>query len=287
MVPVRKETIEFLPNECIIRLLSIYDTLKKAERSVADLLLNNPSVFAEDNISEVAGAAGCSDPTVVRLLQKLGYEGFADFKKALMRPSNEHASWYHDGVTTSDNFESTMEKILHSAIQGLTDTFKYIDQKQLKDAIRTLLNAERIIIFGVGDSAVTGRFMQYNLAKLGLNAFFSEDTDFTSYLAFLMNENDVFFAISHSGMSETTVKMAERAKTCGGKVICLTNYPKSPLAKISEIVLLTAVFTEHMYSMNSSKRVAQMCVIETIIANLILIGQGKLRNGLNEISDFT
>lgn len=277
---VSRRSAEVIPHDCIIKIYSVYDSLKKAEKRFADFLLKDPEYVATHSIAEVAKASGSSDPTIIRFAKRLDYEGFADLKRSLGSSKNVRAFWYHDGVRGGDTFYDTINKVQQSAIQGLNDTFSFIDRDSLNHAIDLIVGANLRIVYGLGDSAIVARFFQYNLAKMGFITYFSEDVDFISTTAFHLSKDDVFFAISHSGMSETTIRMVNNAKMSGAKVICLTNYANSQLAKLSDVVLTTAVFTEHMYSVNSAKRVAQMCVLEVIIANMILRGQDQMKNYL-------
>lgn len=279
---ISRKSSEIIPHECIIKLLAIYDSLKKAERRAADLLLEQPEFLANASIAEAAKAAGCSEPTLIRLAKRLDYEGYSDLKRNLGKPNNERAFWFHEGIKAGDTFDDTIEKLYRCAVQGLQDTFSVIDRDGLDRTVDMILNTRVCITYGVGDSAIMARFLQYNLVKMGLMCLFSEDVDFTASTAFHLRKGDAFFAISHSGMSDSTIRMAGRAKMCGANVICITNYPNSPLAKLSDETLLTAVFTEHQYSVNASKRIAEMCILEVIIANIILRGKDRLYNYVEE-----
>lgn len=50
---------------------------------------------------------------------------------------------------------------------------------------------------------------------------------------------DVGLAISHSGRTPETVQMLAEA---AGTTIALTNFPRSPLARLADLVLTTAVY---------------------------------------------
>ncbi|HEU5149790.1 MAG TPA: MurR/RpiR family transcriptional regulator [Iamia sp.] len=56
--------------------------LSPALRKVAELLLVDPEAVAHGTVASVAGAAGTSPPTVVRLATALGYDGFGPLRDA-------------------------------------------------------------------------------------------------------------------------------------------------------------------------------------------------------------
>lgn len=85
-----------------------------------------------------------------------------------------------------------------------------------------------------------------------------------------MNKDDVLFAISYSGRSRTVVKAAKIAQESGAKVIAITNFPISPLTKKSDIILQTAAFSKYATGEVISKRIVELCIIESLFINYLL-----------------
>ena len=63
------------------RLQAKFDALTRAERQLADAIMENYPVSGLGSITSVAQKAGVSTPTVARLVQKLGFKGFPGFQK--------------------------------------------------------------------------------------------------------------------------------------------------------------------------------------------------------------
>jgi DNA-binding MurR/RpiR family transcriptional regulator len=59
--------------------------LTRAERQAASHILSHYPVSALGSITALARAADVSSPTVVRLVQKLGYRGYTEYQKALRK----------------------------------------------------------------------------------------------------------------------------------------------------------------------------------------------------------
>lgn len=64
--------------------------------------------------------------------------------------------------------------------------------------------------------------------------------------------------------------VAEVAAAAGATVIAITNFPTSPLAKLATYVLQTAVFTKNWTGEIMAKRLAQLCIIESLHANYLM-----------------
>lgn len=273
---ISKKSLEIIPHDCVVRLFSVYDTLKSAEKKAADLLIEDPEFVRTSSIAKVAQRAQCSEPTFSRLAKKLDYTGFPELKHVLGKADGERDFTFYDGIQKGDTTDKIIEKVFHSAAQGLEDTAKTLSGKRIESAADTLIHAQTCLVYGAGDSSIVARAIQYRFAKLGIPIQFSEDVAFTAAMAFRLEENDVFFAVSHSGKSDPTLRMARYAKSNGAQVISITNFPASPLARISDVVLLTAVFSELIYGENTSKRTAEMCILEILAECMELRGKNRI-----------
>ena len=69
-----------------------YDQMTRAEKQLANSLLDNYPVSGLGSITTVAEAANVSTPTVVRMVQKLGFKGFTEFQIRLHQELEETIS---------------------------------------------------------------------------------------------------------------------------------------------------------------------------------------------------
>jgi DNA-binding MurR/RpiR family transcriptional regulator len=246
----------------------MYPALKSAERRAADFLLHHPSGVEDLNIVDFAASAGCSEATVVRLAQRLGYAGFPDLKKEFAR---RDTSVPYPNLDPHESPETIARKIFASSIQALRDTLEVIDVEQYRAAVAAYLRARRLAFFGLGNAAVVAREAYQKFLRIGLPSFTAEDADLQLLITGVQLERgDVLTAISHSGESRPIIQTARQAKSRGILVVAITNYPRSTLARLADCVLLTAVFQEHVNGEVAAKRLAQLCVIETLYVNVLL-----------------
>jgi DNA-binding MurR/RpiR family transcriptional regulator len=94
-----------------------FDSLTRAERQLANQILENYPVSGLGTITQVAEKSGVSSPTIVRMVKKLGFKGFPEFQTELRReleakiigPIAKHDTWaqkapeIHLAGTCSDN----------------------------------------------------------------------------------------------------------------------------------------------------------------------------------------
>jgi DNA-binding MurR/RpiR family transcriptional regulator len=271
-----------IPRPCILKIKSVYDNLKSAERRAVDFLLKFPVKAANLSVTRYAEQAGCSEATVVRMARRLGYEGFPELKKELARHANQdseqlkHASkdFKYEGISSRDSTMTVVGKVFETTIVAIRDTFKVLDKIQYERAVNTLLKAKSIMFCGVGDAALVAMEAYQRFVRIGEHCLVSVDPDVQLIMSSQLTKGDVVVAISHSGRSKTVLNAVKLAKRSGVTVVAVTNFPISPLTKHSDIVLLTAVFSEHVTGEVISKRITELCLIESLYINC-LIRRGK------------
>ena len=264
-----------VPYACLLRIQSVYAGLKSAERRAVNCLLDNPGRVQDLTIVDFASEAGCSEATVVRLSKRLGYEGFPELKRDFARvkeqpdfPSgeNEHGLAYAS-IERDDPPVTVFEKVVQATVTALNDTVNIMSAEEYERVVDLIMDAGRLQFVGLGDAAIVALEARQRFLRAGKRADAALDPDTQLMLASQLDPGDVLFAISHSGRSRTVLDAVKQAKSTGAKVVAITNTPMSPLAKRSDVVLLTAVFTRYMMVEVVSKRVTELCVLESLLMN--------------------
>jgi DNA-binding MurR/RpiR family transcriptional regulator len=76
--------------------------------------------------------------------------------------------------------------------------------------------------------------------------------------------------ISHSGSTHETVTATRLAKEAGARTICLTNFGRSPIQAFADIVLFTMARETKFRTEAMTSRLAQLAIIDVLIACLAL-----------------
>jgi RpiR family transcriptional regulator, carbohydrate utilization regulator len=279
---IREKCMDKLPHDCIIKLLAVYNSLKTAEKKAANILIEETELFRTSTVFEVAEAANCSDATIVRLAQKLGYSGFAELKAELMDVKDKKSTKLYDTISKVDDYETIIKKVLDASIQSLKDTANVININEFGKAVDSLCNAEKIVFCGEGDASIVARAGYLKFIRVGLNATVALETDAQLVAITSLSENDVLIAISHSGRTKNIFDLVKYARLQGIKIISITNYPLSPLARNSDVLLLTASFAESIMGEIMSKRIAELFILESLYINIILKRKDELEANLEK-----
>ncbi len=264
-----------VPYACMLRIQSVYAGLKSAERRAVDCLLENPGRVQDLTIVDFAAEAGCSEATVVRLSKRLGYEGFPELKRDFARvkeqPDFQTGEGEHElaysSIERDDSPVTVFEKVVQASVTALNDTVNIMSAEEYERVVDLVFNAGRLLFVGIGDAAIVALEARQRFLRVGKRADASLDPDTQLMLAAQLQPGDVFFAISHSGRSRTVLDAMKQARAAGAHIVAITNTPMSPVAKRADVLLLTAVFTRYMTVEVISKRVTELCVLESLLMN--------------------
>ena len=269
-----RQKLALIPRGCLIRVKSLYHMLKTAERKAADHLLDHPEGISELSIVDYAAAAGCSEATIVRLSKKLGYQGFPELKADFGSNAGQENHYDYQGIRSTDEPPAVVDKVFEANVQALKDTQGVLDMDQYRRALEALLGASRILFCGLGDAALVAMEAYQRFIRIGQSCMVSEDPDVQLIQAAHLGKGDVVMAFSHSGRSLTVVNTVKQARAAGAVAIGVTNFPVSPLGKNADIVLQTAAFSTRVTGEVVSKRVTQLCIVESLYINY-MIAKGK------------
>jgi len=98
-----------------------------------------------------------------------------------------------------------------------------------------------------------------------------------------LSNKDVIIGISHSGHSKEIYDSLKIAKKKGAKTMSITSFPASPIAKISDCVLLNSNRRTSFTSESVASRISQMAIIDVLCAGIYLRKKKKLGKYLEEI----
>ena len=131
-----------------------------------------------------------------------------------------------------DRFNETMLEIANQVKEN-ANTINFNDILNTIDLILHMHDENnKVFIYGAGRSGFIGRCFAQRLMHLGIRSCFISDA-----VTYQYEETDLLVLISGSGETTSTVAIAKKAKEIGGKIILLSNNPKSTIGKISDYII--------------------------------------------------
>src|SRR5687767_11373055 len=102
----------------------------------------------------------------------------------------------------------------------------------------------RVVVSGMGKSGHIARKIASTLASTGTPAYFVHPAEASHGDLGMIEDGDVFIAISYSGSSEELVQILPQIKRRGAKLIAITGSAQSTLAREADVHLDAAVAQE-------------------------------------------
>ena len=240
--------------------------LTKREMKIAAYLEENQDQFLNDTITEFAEKIGVSDATVVRFCRHIGYKGYQDFKMHAARDMLPKERQYNPVLERDDEPATICNKIFNSEVSVLSRTLLGLKVPELEEIASHLRTAHRIVLFGTGGSLTVAKDAVHKFMKIGIMIHVFGDTDLQHMAASLLRTDDLAIIISHSGSNLHSLKCLETAKSGGAYTVALTGYSRNPIAKAADKTIKIASETTMYQSESVSTRIAQLAVIDTLVA---------------------
>ena len=132
-------------------------------------------------------------------------------------------------------------KIEQNALFSLT---KHLDNNLENSVKSIILNHSRIVVTGIGKSALIGQKIVATMNSTGSSAVFLHAADALHGDIGMLNKNDHLCCISKSGETEEIKLLLPIVKSIGCKIISITANKASYLAKQSDYILYTPIELE-------------------------------------------
>ena len=111
----------------------------------------------------------------------------------------------------------------------------------LESILKLLANCDTIFFLLPEIQTLWPFYGAYKFSQLGLKTVVHVSPEMQINAAYSMGKRDLAIGISNSGSTNLMVDIFKVVKERGAKSVCITNYIKSPLSKLSTHQLNTAV----------------------------------------------
>ena len=132
---------------------------------------NRVAVLAS-SAAEIARRTSTSDATVIRTVQALGFASLAEMRRELIKDLERGSPAEAMSRTLKETGESAdraIELVLDTHVKGLDQLRRA--QPKIAEAVGRLDRAARIVIFGVGPTALLAEYAAFTLRRSGRQAY--------------------------------------------------------------------------------------------------------------------
>lgn len=240
--------------------------LTRAERQLASHILSNYPVAALGSITALAQAAGVSSPTVVRLVQKLGYKGYPDFQHALRGQVEAMlvSPLVKQARAAGAGEGHVLSRFAGAVMENLQATVSQIDPAAF-DAAAALLADPTRRIFAMG-GRITHAIADYFVTLMKVIRpevqLMSDMSNAWPPALLDMKPGDVLLVFDIRRYENAVLQVAEVAREQGAEIVLVTDRWVSPAAAHATHVLPCHVEAPSAWDSNAGL----MVLVEALLA---------------------
>lgn len=257
----------------LTKILATLDTMAPADRQIGQFIVDNPEEMLRLSSVALGEQTGRSQSSVVKFAQKLGYPSYQQLKLAVSEAKAQQwqapPGMVHGSIDRADGYVAVQQKLVAGKLAAMQQTMSVNSEQTVTQVLDLLDRAERIHLAGVSASSLVARDFAIKLMKLGRNVLHDSDSHVQLASAASLGSRDVMLALSHSGTSIETVRIAELAKERGATVVVVSSLSDNPLSAIADIVLFSVSDEDNVRSSSITARDAQLALMDLLFILLV------------------
>lgn len=218
------------------RIRMMFDSLTRAERQLANAMLESYPVSGLGSITTLAEAAGVSTPTVARMARKLGYAGFpalqaalrAELEATISSPLAKHERWTQEAPDTH-----ILNRFADTVTRNLRQTLAQLDPEAFDAAAHLLGDRGRTLYFVGGRITRTLAdyfFTHMQALRPGARLIPPSPSHWPHYLID-MKKGDVLIAFDIRRYERGLLRLVELADADDMEILLFTDQWGSPAAR--------------------------------------------------------
>lgn len=210
-----------------------YSTLSETERYLLEYIHQNIDTIATMSIVTLSERATVSTATIVRLMKKLGYNGYTSFKYRLKQDKK-----MVDSDDQLGDIDENIKQALKKNEEEVMRTLQLQSIGQIEDAVQKIHDADKIYIFGRGFSEMIAKEMTVKLQVMGKTCEYHDDPNIIRVKSSKVEKNELAIFISLSGETTELVEACQNLSIKQVTTITLTTRVDSNLSRLSDMTLL-------------------------------------------------
>lgn len=260
------------------RIKTYYPSFSKTEKKVAKYILETKDEIIYQTLTEISKNINVGEATILRFVKKMNFKGFQNFKLEIAKEYNsttlEKETIYESYI---DESKANMANIIES-------TRIILDKNQLELAINLIIEAKKIYFYGVSASAITAQEAKNRFLRIGVIGINVEDPHLQMMYSAIADKDDLIIVFSLSGNTKDIVEAVKEAKKNNVKIIAITSYTLSAVAKLADCVILTAQKESPLDGGSLLGRVSQIYILDLLCTGYYLRNKEKSIINKNKVA---
>ncbi|MDH2066201.1 MurR/RpiR family transcriptional regulator [Pantoea sp. GD03673] len=270
------------------KIVSQFSTLSPVLQRAAEFSLQNTNQLVVQSMRAFATEAGVKPATLMRLAQRLGYEGWGELKDAFIDDIGLRDDTYvskAEKLIAKPTQPQLYEEVFQAHQANLAATQRDNHQKMDK-AVSLLDAADNVYICGFRASfpiawSLFYIYRLFNRQVSLIDGLASNIEVFTRELT----AQDAILLTSFAPYSRESLTVLQAARQAGAKIVAITDSPVSPLAQAADCTLLFSVESPSFFPSVVSGMGLAECLLAMLVARHGREAVSKIENAERYLID--
>lgn len=251
------------------RVASRLPEMSPAEQRVVRFFQTNREEVLIASAAALAAKVKTSDATVLRAMKSLGFGSLEEMRRTLaselrrsLSPADRLANTLEE---VGDDPQTAFDRTLDIHTQSLAGLRRDVSREQFKSAVTRIVEAPRVLVFGLGPSSAIADYFVTQLVRFGLDAasltrsglLFADDLQ-------KLRKRDLVVILAYGRVYSELAALLDKADRVGARKILLTDTLAAQLRHRIELVLSVARGRIDMLSMHT----ATLGLIEALLVGI-------------------
>ncbi|MCK8687678.1 MurR/RpiR family transcriptional regulator [Pseudomonas umsongensis] len=238
-----------------------------SERKVIRVLLDQYPRSGLGSMARLAEQAGVSDPTIMRLVKKLGFAGYPDFQEALLSEMDQRL---RSPITllqprAHHSQDDTWALYLQDSGRVLQETQALTQPEDVRVLIDWILDSRhQIYCFGGRLSSFLAGYLVSHLRLLRPGCHALEDNAQLPDRMHDIQRQDVVLLFDYRRYQTQALRVATSAKARNARIVLFTDVYVSPLRELADLIISAPVESVSAFD----TLVPALAQVEALIATL-------------------
>ena len=264
------------------RIHASYYQLTATERKVADYVLSQHAQVQFMSITQLADECGTAEATISRFCRSLKLKGFNAFKIELAR-HNVPVS-FKTQVHPIDTPAGRRQEIGRQAVDAVNQTIDLVQPQLITQAVELIEQAPRVMCIGSGGSMILAMECAHMFSTVTGKFYTVSDSHMQMSAAATLEQGSIILLFSYSGATTNGLQVLEAARQRGIKTILITRFPKSPAAKLADIVLRCGSNEGPFQFGSVAAKIAQLLVVDVLFQEYFSRNQAECEENIQSIA---
>lgn len=236
--------------------------LNDNERKIFDFIIKNMNEVQNYSMRKLAKINFVSPATLLRLIRKLGFDGYDEFSSALKVAilQNNVAQTKIPQIILNNKYDAEY-------LKNIVESLRVLQNNQLDDIVNDLNTAKTVYFFAKDECKYLTEYVYHSYVAANINVVFPKDSNYRSISADKVTDGDLVFVFSYDGDDTELIGIINKIQQNNLKVriVSITQADNNTIQNLSNNNLYMFADKLTVNDINITSVVSMAAIMELIL----------------------